>query len=147
MYTKPKNSMGWIEIICGSMFSGKTEELIRRIKRAKIANQTVHIFKPEMEVRYHKEKIVSHDDNQIDSTPIHDPKEILKLADSVDVIGIDEAQFFSPNLAEVCNQLANKNKRIIIAGLDMDFLGTLFISIQLLFFHPLVKTCATPGFV
>ena len=102
MYTKPKNSMGWIEIICGSMFSGKTEELIRRIKRAKIANQTVHIFKPKMEVRYHKEKIVSHDDNQINSTPISDPKEILNWADKVDVIGIDEAQFFSPNLAEVC---------------------------------------------
>ena len=126
MYTKPKNSMGWIEIICGSMFSGKTEELIRRIKRAKIANQTVHIFKPKMEIRYHKEKIVSHDDNQIDSTPISDPKEILNWADKVDVIGIDEAQFFSPNLAEVCNQLANNNKRIIIAGLDMDFLGNPF---------------------
>lgn len=126
MYTKPKNSTGWIEIICGSMFSGKTEELIRRIKRAKIANQKVHIFKPEMEVRYHKEKIVSHNDNRIDSTPINDPKEILKLVNQVDVVGIDEAQFFNLDLAKVCNQLANENKRVIIAGLDMDFLGNPF---------------------
>ena len=126
MYTKPKNSTGWIEVICGSMFSGKTEELIRRIKRARIANQNVHIFKPEMEVRYHKEKIVSHDDSEIDSTPISDTKDILKLVGDVDVVCIDEAQFFDPGLIEVCNQLANDNKRIIIAGLDMDFLGKPF---------------------
>ena len=126
MYTKPKNNTGWIEVICGSMFSGKTEELIRRIKRAKIAHQKVHIFKPEMEVRYDKEKIVSHDDNKIDSTPISDPKKILNLVDQVDVVGIDEAQFFTLDLATVCNQLANENKRVIIAGLDMDFLGNPF---------------------
>ena len=126
MYTKPNNNTGWIEVICGSMFSGKTEELIRRIKRAKIANQKVHIFKPEMEVRYHKEKIVSHDDNKIDSTPISNPNKILHLVDQVDVVGIDEAQFFNLDLASVCNQLANENKRVIIAGLDMDFLGNPF---------------------
>lgn len=126
MYTKLKNSTGWIEVICGSMFSGKTEELIRRIKRARIANQNVHIFKPEMETRYHKEKIVSHDDHEIDSSPISNTKDILKLVGDVDVVGIDEAQFFDPGLIEVCNQLANDNKRIIIAGLDMDFLGKPF---------------------
>ena len=126
MYTKPKNSTGWIEVICGSMFSGKTEELIRRIKRARIANQSTHIFKPKMEVRYHKKKIVSHDDNEIDSSPISQAEDILKLVNDVDVIGIDEAQFFDPGLIEVCNQLANENKRIIIAGLDMDFTGNPF---------------------
>lgn len=126
MYTKTKNNEGWVEVICGSMFSGKTEELIRRVKRAKIANQTTSIFKPKMEIRYHTKKIVSHNDNQLDSTPVDDPNAIIKLAENIQVIGIDEAQFFDTQLISVCNTLANQGKRIIVAGLDMDFLGTPF---------------------
>jgi len=117
---------GWIEVICGSMFSGKTEELIRRLKRARIANQRVEIFKPQIDTRYDDEKIVSHDKNQIVSTPIDHSNALLTLAEEVDVVGIDEAQFFDENLTEVCQELALKGIRVIIAGLDMDFRGKPF---------------------
>ncbi len=117
---------GWIEVICGSMFSGKTEELIRRLKRAKYANLKVEIFKPLVDTRYHEEHIVSHDENYIPSTPVESSHNILFLASDVEVVGIDEAQFFDDNLPEVCNELANRGTRVIIAGLDMDFQGKPF---------------------
>lgn len=117
---------GWIEVICGSMFSGKTEELIRRLKRAKIANLKVEIFKPAIDTRYHAHNIVSHDENAILSTPIDNSQTILLLANEVDVIGIDEAQFFDDQLPEVCDQLAWSGARVIVAGLDMDYTGKPF---------------------
>lgn len=117
---------GWIEVICGSMFSGKTEELIRRLKRAQFAKQKVEIFKPTIDKRYADTEVVSHDANAIQSTPVPNSSNILILADDVDVVGIDEAQFFDMGLVEVCNQLANSGIRVIIAGLDMDYLGKPF---------------------
>jgi thymidine kinase len=117
---------GWIEVICGSMFSGKTEELIRRLKRVKIANLRVEIFKPAIDTRYHENKIVSHDTNTIHSTPVSHSSDILKLAVDVDVVGIDEAQFFDAEITAVCEQLALKGIRVIVAGLDMDYLGKPF---------------------
>jgi thymidine kinase len=117
---------GWIEVICGSMFSGKTEELIRRLKRAEIAKLKVEIFKPEVDIRYSDDEVVSHDQNSIRSTPIPHSSQLLLLANDVDVIGIDEAQFFDDGLPSVCNQLANSGIRVVIAGLDMDFLGRPF---------------------
>ncbi len=117
---------GWIEVICGSMFSGKTEELIRRLKRAKIARQKVEIFKPMIDKRYDEQNIVSHDANQITSTPLPSSSNLLLFSNQVDVIGIDEAQFFDSELPNVCEQLANSGTRVIIAGLDMDFLGKPF---------------------
>lgn len=117
---------GWIEVITGSMFSGKTEELIRRLKRAKIAKQKVEIFKPRIEVRYSEEEVVSHDANAIHSTPVDSASNILLLANEVEVVGIDEAQFFDDGLVGVCNQLANAGIRVIAAGLDMDFRGVPF---------------------
>ncbi len=117
---------GWIEVICGSMFSGKTEELIRRLKRAKIARQQVEIFKPAIDVRYDEEKVVSHDAREILSTPVPASANILLLANNVDVVGIDEAQFFDAELPNVCMQLANQGVRVIVAGLDMDFKGKPF---------------------
>ncbi len=117
---------GWIEVICGSMFSGKTEELIRRLKRAKIANLKVEIFKPAIDVRYDEIKIVSHDENFIHSTPIDNSQTILLMAQNVDVIGLDEAQFFDDEIANVCDELALRGVRVIVAGLDMDFLGKPF---------------------
>jgi len=117
---------GWIEVICGSMFSGKTEELIRRLKRAKIAKQKVEIFKPAIDIRYDEEKVVSHDQNYIMSTPVPSSSNILLLANDIDVVGIDEAQFFDTELVNVCNQLAQSGIRVIIAGLDMDYLGKRF---------------------
>jgi thymidine kinase len=117
---------GWIEVISGSMFSGKTEELIRRLKRAKIARQKVEIFKPRIEVRYSVEEVVSHDDNAIHSTPVDSSSNILLLANEVEVVGIDEAQFFDDGLVGVCNQLANAGIRVIVAGLDMDYRGVPF---------------------
>lgn len=117
---------GWIEVICGSMFSGKTEELIRRLKRAKIANLKVEIFKPGIDTRYDAIKIVSHDENQIHSTPIDNAQKILLLAQDVDVVGIDEAQFFDDSIADVCDALALKGVRVIVAGLDMDFMAKPF---------------------
>lgn len=121
-----KARSGWIEVICGSMFSGKTEELIRRLKRAQIAKQKVEIFKPVIDVRYHETDVVSHDSNIISSTPVESSNNILLLANDVEVVGIDEAQFFDESLAEVCNQLANRGIRVIVAGLDMDFQGKPF---------------------
>lgn len=117
---------GWIEVICGSMFSGKTEELIRRLKRAKFAKQNVEIFKPEIDTRYDDEKVVSHDANEIHSTPVPSSSNIPILANNVDVVGIDEAQFFDDGLVAVCNQLASNGVRVIVAGLDMDFKGVPF---------------------
>jgi thymidine kinase len=117
---------GWIEVITGSMFSGKTEELIRRLKRARFAKQQVEIFKPRIEVRYSVEEVVSHDENTIHSTPVDSSANILLLASGVEVVGIDEAQFFDAGLIDVCNQLADAGVRVIIAGLDMDFKGVPF---------------------
>jgi thymidine kinase len=117
---------GWIEVVCGSMFSGKTEELIRRLKRAKIAKQRVEIFKPAIDKRYDDISVVSHDSNSIVSTPGENASSILLLANEVDVVGIDEAQFMDMEIIDVCNQLANKGIRVIVAGLDMDFLGKPF---------------------
>lgn len=117
---------GWIEVICGSMFSGKTEELIRRLKRVKIANLKVEIFKPAIDVRYDQQKIVSHDTNAIQSTPVDNSQTILLLAQDVDVVGIDEAQFFDDQVSNVCEQLAQKGIRVIVAGLDMDYQGNPF---------------------
>ncbi len=117
---------GWIEVICGSMFSGKTEELIRRLKRAKIANQKVEIFKPRLDTRYNEKKVVSHDANSILSVPVEHSSHLLQLSEGVSVVGIDEAQFFDDQLPDVCQQLALKGLRIIVAGLDMDFRGQPF---------------------
>ncbi|MGI6222737.1 MAG: thymidine kinase [Prevotella sp.] len=121
-----KHRQGRIEVICGSMFSGKTEELIRRLKRAKFAQQRVEIFKPTIDTRYSEEEVVSHDQNSIQSTPIDSSAAILLLAADIDVVGIDEAQFFDSGLVDVCNQLANSGIRVIVAGLDMDFQGRPF---------------------
>ena len=117
---------GWIEVICGCMFSGKTEELIRRLTRAIIAKQKVEIFKPVVDKRYHHENIVSHNENVIRSTPVHFAGDILLLAGDSAVVGIDEAQFFDESIVEVCNTLANNGKRVIVAGLDMDYEGKPF---------------------
>ena len=117
---------GRIEVICGSMFSGKTEELIRRLRRAKFARQSVEIFKPAVDVRYSAVDVVSHDDNSIPSTPVESAQNILLLASNVQVVGIDEAQFFDDGLVDVCNQLANSGVRVIVAGLDMDYQGNPF---------------------
>ena len=122
----PKEQFGWIEVICGSMFSGKTEELIRRLKRAQFAKQKVEIFKPTIDVRYDEDKVVSHDANEIRSTPVPAAANIPILADGCDVVGIDEAQFFDDEIVRVCNDLANKGVRVIVAGLDMDFKGNPF---------------------
>jgi len=124
--TNNQQPRGWIEVVCGSMFSGKTEELIPRLKRAKIAKQRVEIFKPVIDVRYDEEDVVSHDANKIRSTPVTSSSNILLLANDVDVIGIDEAQFFDEELTSVCNELANRGIRVIVAGLDMDFKGQPF---------------------
>ncbi len=121
-----KEQFGWIEVICGSMFSGKTEELIRRLKRAQFARQKVEIFKPSIDVRYDEDKVVSHDENEIRSTPVPAAANIPILADGCDVVGIDEAQFFDDEIVRVCNDLANKGVRVIVAGLDMDFKGNPF---------------------
>lgn len=121
-----KERIGWIEVICGSMFSGKTEELIRRLKRARIANQSVEIFKPAVDKRYDETKVVSHDENSIHSTPVNKAEDILELAKGIEVVAIDEAQFFDDKLPEVCNRLANSGARVIVAGLDMDFQGNPF---------------------
>ena len=121
-----KEQFGWIEVICGSMFSGKTEELIRRLKRAQFARQKVEIFKPAVDVRYDEDMVVSHDSNQIRSTPVPAAANIPILADGCDVVGIDEAQFFDDEIVRVCNDLANKGIRVIVAGLDMDFKGNPF---------------------
>ena len=117
---------GWIEVICGSMFSGKTEELIRRLKRAQFAKQRIEIFKPAVDTRYDEEEVVSHNDSRIRSTPVPAAANILLLANNVDVVGVDEAQFFDDEIVNVCNELANRGIRVIVAGLDMDFKGKPF---------------------
>jgi len=117
---------GSIEVICGSMFSGKTEELLRRVKRAKFSKLTIAVFKPQVDKRYDNQKVVSHDDNTIEAISIKSAKDILKLIDQVQVVAVDEAQFFDSELVSVCAELANSGIRVIIAGLDMDFLGNPF---------------------
>ena len=124
--TPARGQAGWIEVICGCMFSGKTEELIRRLNRAIIAKQHVEIFKPVIDKRYHREHIVSHNENAIRSTPVHFASDILLLSGDCHVVGIDEAQFFDDAIVEICNTLANNGKRVIIAGLDMDYEGKPF---------------------
>lgn len=121
-----KEQFGWIEVVTGSMFSGKTEELIRRLKRAQFAKQRVEIFKPQVDTRYDEEMVVSHDANEIRSTPVPAAANIRLLADGCDVVGIDEAQFFDDEIVSVCNDLANKGVRVVVAGLDMDFKGNPF---------------------
>lgn len=129
MFIEPhfhKSDRGWIEVICGSMFSGKTEELIRRLNRAKIAKQKVEIFKPAIDTRYHEMHVVSHNAIAIRSTPVHTAAEIYLYVGDCKVVGIDEAQFFDEQIAEVCSKLANSGKRVIVAGLDMDYQGKPF---------------------
>lgn len=123
---KHQHVAGWIEVVCGSMFSGKTEELIRRVNRAIIAQQEVKIFKPSIDIRYHEVKVVSHNSNEALSTPVEYAAQILTLAGDADVVAIDEAQFLDEGLIDVCKQLANSGKRVIVCGLDMDFEGNPF---------------------
>ena len=118
--------LGWIEVICGSMFSGKTEELIRRLKRAEFAKQKTLIFKPSTDVRYSENKVVSHDSNEIISKSVSSSKEIIQLSKDIDVVALDETQFFDDGIVDVCNELANGGKRVIVAGLDMDYEGNPF---------------------
>lgn len=124
--TSPQQRRGWIEVICGSMFSGKTEELIRRLKRAKFAKQKVEIFKPQIDTRYDEVKVVSHQGSEIHSTPVPSSANILLMVNDVDVVGIDEAQFFDEELPNVCRQLADMGIRVIAAGLDLDYTGKPF---------------------
>lgn len=129
MFIEPllkSSNRGWVEVISGCMFSGKTEELIRRLKRARIANQKVEIFKPRKDNRYHDTDVVSHDSNQIQSTAVENSQQIILLSSGMDVVGIDEAQFFDSELPFVCDTLANNGIRVILAGLDMDFAGKPF---------------------
>ena len=126
MFSENTKKTGCIEVICGSMFSGKTEELIRRLKRAQFAKQKIEIFKPTVDKRYSDLDVVSHDLHSIPCTPIKDPKRMLKIADDVEVVGIDEAQFFGEELIEVAQELANRGVRVIAAGLDTDYLGKPF---------------------
>lgn len=126
MFLENASQKGWIEVICGSMFSGKTEELIRRLRRAEFAHQKVEIFKPSIDVRYSDEEVVSHNATTIRSTPVESPLNILLLASDVDVVGIDEAQFFDNSIVDVCRTLAESGVRVIVAGLDMDYLGKPF---------------------
>ena len=126
MFLENASQKGWIEVICGSMFSGKTEELIRRMRRAEFARQRVEIFKPSIDVRYSDEDVVSHNATTIRSTPVSSSQNILLLSADVDVVGIDEAQFFDEGIVDVCRQLAERGVRVIVAGLDMDYLGKPF---------------------
>lgn len=130
---KGEPKKGWIEVIAGSMFSGKTEELIRRLRRAEYAKQNVEIFKPAIDVRYSEEEVVSHNATSIRSTPVPSSQNILLLTGDVDVVGIDEAQFFDAGIVDVCVQLANQGIRVIVAGLDMDFKGRPFGPMPALF--------------
>ena len=127
MFIEPHSKQGgWIEVVCGSMFSGKTEELIRRLKRARIANLRVGIFKPGMDTRYHADRIVSHNENMIEAIPLHRSREILEKSIDFDVVGLDETQFFDEEIVIVCEELAQSGKRVIAAGLDMDYTGKPF---------------------
>ncbi|MGB0650685.1 MAG: thymidine kinase [Rhodothermales bacterium] len=123
---KNSRKVGWIEVVCGSMFSGKTEELIRRVRRAQIARQRTEIFKPALDTRYSEDEVVSHDDSALRSTAVATASQIILLAQDSDVVGIDEAQFFGDDLTDVCRQLAESGKRVIVAGLDQDYLGQPF---------------------
>lgn len=125
-FNSANRKSGWVEVVCGSMFSGKTEELIRRMRRALIANQSVEIFKPALDTRYSETKVVSHQGTEISSRPVSNSQQILLLNQEVDVIGIDEAQFFDEGIVDVVRQLANRGSRVIVAGLDMDFSGKPF---------------------
>jgi thymidine kinase len=157
MFTEPKyhasHSKGWVEVICGSMFSGKTEELIRRLNRARIARQKVEIFKPAVDTRYHETEIVSHNSNSIPSTPVQSSLHILLMNHDADVIGIDEAQFFDVELVYVCQTLASQGKRVIVAGLDMDYLGEPFGAVPALMavaefvtkVHAVCMVCGDPA--
>lgn len=150
-----KEKRGSIELICGSMFSGKTEELLRRLKRAKFAKQKVEIFKPSIDIRYSETDVVSHDNNAILCTPVDSSGNIRLYADSVDVVGIDEAQFFDQGLVEVCNQLANQGIRVIVAGLDMDYKGVPFgpvpalcaIADEVTKVHAVCVKCGAPAYI
>ena len=124
-HSSPRNT-GWIEVIAGCMFSGKTEELIRRLRRANIARQNVKVFKPKIDVRYSESEIVSHSEQSLPSIIVENPNEILALSEDAEVVGIDEAQFFGPEVVNICNSLANEGKRVIIAGLDQDYKGIPF---------------------
>ncbi|MBR0501605.1 MAG: thymidine kinase [Bacteroidales bacterium] len=126
MFIENAKNPGWVEVICGSMFSGKTEELIRRLKRARIANLKVRIYKPKIDTRYSEEAVVSHDSHSILSTPVDSARSILLQDEEVDVVGIDEAQFFDDGIVDVVRQLAERGVRVIVAGLDMDYLGKPF---------------------
>ena len=126
MFLENASQKGWIEVICGSMFSGKTEELIRRMRRAEFAHQRVEIFKPSIDVRYSEEEVVSHNATTIRSTPVSSSQNILLMSSDVDVVGVDEAQFFDDSLVDVCRQLADNGVRVIVAGLDMDYMGKPF---------------------
>ena len=126
MFLENASQKGWIEVICGSMFSGKTEELIRRMRRAEFAHQRVEIFKPSIDVRYSEEEVVSHNATTIRSTPVSSSQNILLMSSDVDVVGVDEAQFFDEGIVDVCRQLADRGIRVIVAGLDMDYLGKPF---------------------
>lgn len=127
MFSENHKTAGCIEVICGSMFSGKTEELIRRLKRARFANQKIAIFKPAVDIRYSEDEVVSHDSHSLSSTPVDKAEKILSLSPAdIQVVGIDEAQFFGPEIVEVCQKLANRGVRVIVAGLDTDFLGKPF---------------------
>ena len=125
LHNVPRNT-GWIEVVCGCMFSGKTEELIRRLRRAQIAKQKVVVFKPKIDTRYSQEHIVSHSEQSLNAQVIEDAREILNLTGDAQVVGIDEGQFFKANIVEVCNQLADQGKRVIVAGLDQDYKGNPF---------------------
>ena len=146
-------TVGWIEVVCGSMFSGKTEELIRRLKRAKIAKQSVEIFKPGVDTRYSEEDVVSHDANVIPSTCVASASQIILLASDADVVGIDEGQFFDNDLIDVCRELAELRKRVIVAGLDQDYLGRPFEPIPQLMsiaefvtkLHAICVVCGDPA--
>ena len=145
--------VGWIEVVCGSMFSGKTEELIRRLRRARIARQRVEIFKPALDARYSASDVVSHDENALTSTPVESAHQIILLSGSADVVGIDEAQFFGAELVPVCQQLARDGKRIIVAGLDQDYRGEPFDPIPQLMavaefvtkLHAICVVCGNPA--
>ena len=126
MFSENHKKTGCIEVICGSMFSGKTEELIRRLRRAQFANQKIEIFKPAVDKRYSDVEVVSHDFHKIESKPISKAEEMLKVAPDVEVVGVDEAQFFADNLVDICQELANRGIRVIVAGLDTDYLGKPF---------------------
>lgn len=144
---------GWIEIICGSMFSGKTEELIRRLKRARIARQRVMAFKPALDTRYSDDEVVSHDASAVATTPVHTAAQIILMADEADVVGIDEAQFFDDGLVDACQTLATSGTRVIVAGLDQDYLAEPFEPIPQLMavaeyvtkLHAICVVCGAPA--